>query len=170
MNRVSRSPPPPVNRPPPTWTSGGITVLKKLIAMKDAALRTKISSISLKKYGQEAKPLQIDAVVSLVRGQNTFLLAGTGFGKSRIPELYFRTLPVKEKPVIIVLNPLDLLGDNQVVEKNGGKVFGYQLNKAVIQPKRSRKHSLTFFWCLALGLTVVEWEEADLQRRLGFIL
>ncbi|POV96031.1 hypothetical protein PSHT_15346 [Puccinia striiformis] len=138
MNRVSRSPPPPVNRPPPTWTSGGITVLKKLIAMKEAPLRTEISSISLKKYGQEAKPLQIDAVVSLVCGQNTFLLAGTGFGKSRIPELYFRTLPVKEKPVIIVLNPLDSLGDNQVVEKTAAKFSAINLTKLSFNPKEAK--------------------------------
>jgi Lhr-like helicase len=31
--------------------------------------------------GHPAKPLQTEAVVNLVRGKNTFLLAGTGFGK-----------------------------------------------------------------------------------------
>ncbi|KNF04295.1 hypothetical protein PSTG_02637 [Puccinia striiformis f. sp. tritici PST-78] len=114
MNRVSKTPPPPINPPRVTWASAGITVLAKIAKKNDDALRREISEISQFRYGQDAKPLQIDAVVNLVRGRNTFLLAGTGYGKSRIAELYFRTLPVREKPVIIVLVPLDSLGHNHV--------------------------------------------------------
>ncbi|POW15028.1 hypothetical protein PSTT_02554 [Puccinia striiformis] len=109
MNRVSKTPPPPINPPRVTWASAGITVLAKIAKKNDDALRREISEISQFRYGQDAKPLQIDAVVNLVRGRNTFLLAGTGYGKSRIAELYFQTLPVREKPVIIVLVPLDCL-------------------------------------------------------------
>ncbi|POW05922.1 hypothetical protein PSTT_09343 [Puccinia striiformis] len=126
MNRVSKSPPPPINPPRATWAAAGITVLAKIAAKKDQDLRVEIAKISRERYGQEAKPLQIDAVVNLVRGRNTFLLAGTGYGKSRIPELYYRTLPSREKPVILVLNPLDTLGDNQEeAEKIANGVYNF---------------------------------------------
>ncbi|KAA1077444.1 hypothetical protein PGT21_007932 [Puccinia graminis f. sp. tritici] len=127
MNRASKHPPPTIKPPPARWASLGITVLKKIAEKKDDALRREILEISRSRYGQDAKTLQIDAVVNLVRGRNTFLLAGTGYGKSRIPELYFRTLPISEKPVIIVLNPLDSLGDNQVLEKKAAKFTAINL-------------------------------------------
>ncbi|PLW16376.1 hypothetical protein PCANC_27112 [Puccinia coronata f. sp. avenae] len=43
-------------------------------------------------------------------------MAGTGFGKSRIAEMYLSLFAAKDG-VILVLNPLDALGDNQVAEK-----------------------------------------------------
>jgi superfamily II DNA helicase RecQ len=46
-------------------------------------------------------------------------LAGTGYGKLRIPELYYQLLPKRKKGVVLVINPLDTLGDNQVREKEG---------------------------------------------------
>ncbi|KAH9466977.1 hypothetical protein Pst134EB_002014 [Puccinia striiformis f. sp. tritici] len=46
-----------------------------------------------------------------------FFLAGTGFGKSRIAEIYFKMFPLKSRVVVLTLNPLDTLGDNQVLEK-----------------------------------------------------
>lgn len=68
-----------------------------------------------KKYPTDnIKDEQIKTVVSLMNGDNTFLLAGTGFGKSRVPELFFHMFRKGKKPVILVLNPLDSLGDNQV--------------------------------------------------------
>ncbi|PLW34060.1 hypothetical protein PCASD_14465 [Puccinia coronata f. sp. avenae] len=48
-----------------------------------------------------------------------FLLEGTGYGKLRIPELYYQLLPKREKGVVLVINLLDALGDNQVREKEG---------------------------------------------------
>lgn len=36
-----------------------------------------------------SKELQINTVVSLINGDNTFLLAGTGYGKTRVSELFF---------------------------------------------------------------------------------
>jgi hypothetical protein len=38
-------------------------------------------------FGQSPKQLQVESVLSLARRQHTFLLAGTGFGKSRIAEM-----------------------------------------------------------------------------------
>ncbi|KNE96418.1 hypothetical protein PSTG_10251 [Puccinia striiformis f. sp. tritici PST-78] len=139
MNRVSKSPPPPINPPRATWAAAGITVLAKIAAKKDQDLRVEIAKISRERYGQEAKPLQIDAVVNLVRGRNTFLLAGTGYGKSRIPELYYRTLPSREKPVILVLNPLDTLGDNQVLQKKKAKFSAINLTSLSFNKEEAEK-------------------------------
>jgi ERCC4-related helicase len=49
-----------------------------------------------------------------VHSKNTFLLAGTGFGKTRIAKVYWHLFPLYKKPIILVLNPLDSLGENQV--------------------------------------------------------
>lgn len=62
----------------------------------------------------EPKALQIRTVVSLVNGDNTFLLAGTDFGKTRVAELFFHMHSKAQKVVVLVLNPLDALGNNQV--------------------------------------------------------
>lgn len=62
----------------------------------------------------KAKDIQIETTVSIMKGRMTFLLAGTGFGKSCIAELYFHMFSKVNKPVILVLNPLDALGNNQV--------------------------------------------------------
>lgn len=71
----------------------------------------------------EAKSPQIESVVSLINGNNTFLLAGTGFGKSRVPEMFFNMFPKVSKPVVLVLNPLDTLGNNQVRTDFGMRDF-----------------------------------------------
>lgn len=65
-------------------------------------------------YGVSAKKLQVDAVASLLNGSNTFLLAGTGYGKSRIAEMFYFLFKKSKKAIVLVLNPLDALGDNQV--------------------------------------------------------
>lgn len=62
---------------------------------------------------QEPKDLQINAVVSLMNRDTTFVLAGTGYGKTRIAELFSHMYKKVQKPVVLVLNPLDALGDNQ---------------------------------------------------------
>ncbi|KAA1122024.1 ATP-dependent DNA helicase sgs1 [Puccinia graminis f. sp. tritici] len=99
----------------------GVAVPQALEMASDTELKKTISESGLTKYGQECKKLQVESVLSLLRGKNTFILAATGFGKSRIPELYLNLL-TKDRlgniaGVIIVLNPLDALGDNQVEEK-----------------------------------------------------
>lgn len=58
--------------------------------------------------------VQLRSAVSLANGQNTFLLSATGSGKSRVSELFFLMFPKVKKAVILVLNPLDALGDDQV--------------------------------------------------------
>ncbi|POW20273.1 hypothetical protein PSHT_03707 [Puccinia striiformis] len=63
------------------------------------------------------KDLQIRANVVLAQQKNCFTLAGTGFGKTRIAEMFYNLFPRKKKPIVMVLNPLDSLGDNQVEEK-----------------------------------------------------
>jgi ERCC4-related helicase len=50
----------------------------------------------------------------LVHDRNTFVLAATGFGKTRIAEMYHNLFQPYQKSIVIVLNHLDSLGDNQV--------------------------------------------------------
>lgn len=76
--------------------------------------RTRVEDLFLKAYGVPGKPLQVDTVLSLAQCNNTFLLAGTGFGKTRIAELYLKLFQKSLHPIVLVLNPLDALGDNQV--------------------------------------------------------
>jgi superfamily II DNA helicase RecQ len=64
-----------------------------------------------KKYGFPARVLQVHTNVSLLNKKTTFLLAGTGYGKSRIPEL-FRLLHTDG--IVLLICPLDALGDDQV--------------------------------------------------------
>ncbi|KAI7950372.1 hypothetical protein MJO29_009046 [Puccinia striiformis f. sp. tritici] len=115
----------------PNSTTGRIQLSKKIADRlgDDSKLKSAIAALALKKYKQPAKPLQIEAVAHLARGSNTFLLAGTGFGKSRIPEIYYSLLPKTSKGVVLVLNPLDALGDNQVLEKENTKFSAINLTK-----------------------------------------
>jgi superfamily II DNA helicase RecQ len=85
--------------------------------MDQERLRVHIETNAEKKYsGQKPKSLQVNAVISLVERRHTFVMAGTRFGKSRIAEMYLSLFAAKDG-VILVLNPLDALGDNQVAEK-----------------------------------------------------
>lgn len=63
---------------------------------------------------QSSKDIQVNTTISLMNGLNTFLMAGTGYGKSRISEMYLQLFDPLQLPVVLVLNPLDALGDNQV--------------------------------------------------------
>lgn len=58
--------------------------------------------------------LQVGSFLNLVNKYNTLLLAGTGYGKPRVPELYYLLHVKQTYPIVLVLNPLDALGDNQV--------------------------------------------------------
>ncbi|OAV93874.1 hypothetical protein PTTG_05012 [Puccinia triticina 1-1 BBBD Race 1] len=72
-------------------------------------------------------------VMNLLRGRNTFLLAATGFSKSRILEIYFSMLPKdglgNAIGVVVVLNPLDALGNNQVTKKLAAGFTAINLTK-----------------------------------------
>ncbi|EFP93397.2 uncharacterized protein PGTG_19415 [Puccinia graminis f. sp. tritici CRL 75-36-700-3] len=124
---------------PPKQLNTGVTICKKLMNANDDALKKEIASRARNFYnGEEAKTLQIDVVANLARGRNTFLLAGTGYGKSRISEMYFKLLPQNTKPVILVLNPLDALGENQVAEKQG-KFSAINLTKLTFNKNEADK-------------------------------
>ncbi|OAV93510.1 hypothetical protein PTTG_27299 [Puccinia triticina 1-1 BBBD Race 1] len=111
------------------WTPVGANLYKKLYEKSDEKLKEHIKKTSIENYKQEAKPLQVEAVFNLCKGRNTFLLAGTGFGKSRISEIYFKMIPKSQKAVVLVLNPLDALGDNQVFEKEQAGFTAINLTK-----------------------------------------
>ncbi|PLW55053.1 hypothetical protein PCANC_02506 [Puccinia coronata f. sp. avenae] len=101
----------------PNAPKAGVRIFKKVSEKNDANLRKEIGAQALQCYKNPAKPLQIKLVLNLVRCHNVFLLAGTGYRKSRIPEMHYQLITKKIGAVIIVLNPLDTLGDNQVLEK-----------------------------------------------------
>ncbi|KAI7944613.1 hypothetical protein MJO28_010308 [Puccinia striiformis f. sp. tritici] len=102
--------------------SNGVTLYRKLLDKSDENLMEYIRKAAFEKYKQEPKPLQIKATFNLAKGRNTFLLAGTGYGKSRLSEMYIDLFPKSQRAVVLVLNPLDALGENQVLEK---EVAGY---------------------------------------------
>jgi hypothetical protein len=89
-------------------TTSKLTLREELEKMSDE------KQTNAKYYSEPLKPVQMETVISLVRRNHTFTLAGTGFGKTRIGEIYYRLFPAYKKPIILVLNPLDSLGDNQV--------------------------------------------------------
>ena len=74
--------PRPISAPQRFWTPTGVNIYKKLFEKSATKLNEHISKVSLDSYGQQAKELQVKAVANLVEGRNTFVLAGTGFGKS----------------------------------------------------------------------------------------
>lgn len=65
-------------------------------------------------YQNHAKELQVETVMRLVKDRDTCLLAGTGYGKTRIAESFAALYSKKSKPIVLTLNPLEALGDNQV--------------------------------------------------------
>ncbi|OAV92044.1 hypothetical protein PTTG_11020 [Puccinia triticina 1-1 BBBD Race 1] len=73
------------------------------------------------------KPVQVNAVANLVGGSHTFVMAGTGCGKSCISEMYYNLFAKSRKAVILVLNPLDVLGNNQVLEKTAARYTAVNL-------------------------------------------
>ncbi|PLW42578.1 hypothetical protein PCASD_05306 [Puccinia coronata f. sp. avenae] len=110
-------------------TPSGVNIFKKIMNKSNDDMKAHISRTAKLFYQQPAKSLQVDAVLNLVNGRNTFLLAGTGFGKSRIPEIYSMMLPRRNKAIVLTLNPLDTLGDNQVEEKIEAGFTAINLNK-----------------------------------------
>ncbi|KAA1083026.1 ATP-dependent DNA helicase sgs1 [Puccinia graminis f. sp. tritici] len=89
---------------------------KKRVTLRQDILELKehIRVESRNLYGDEAKDEQLKAVAALVHDWHTFVLAGTGFGKTRIAEMYHNLFQPYQKSIVLVLNPLDSLGDNQV--------------------------------------------------------
>ncbi|KAI7936534.1 hypothetical protein MJO29_015837 [Puccinia striiformis f. sp. tritici] len=76
------------------------------------ALAGHITTGSVNLYHDQPKALQVEAVLSLVQGKHTFVRAETGYGKTRISEMFFGLF--ERRVVVLVLVPLDSLGDDQV--------------------------------------------------------
>ncbi|EGF98986.1 uncharacterized protein MELLADRAFT_113093 [Melampsora larici-populina 98AG31] len=64
-------------------------------------------------FGYRARPPQNKAIVDLINGCTSFLIAGTGFGKSHVPEMFYLAHDPKYSPVVLCINPLLSLGDDQ---------------------------------------------------------
>lgn len=98
-----------------TSTTDQPSITKRFFKSTISEQRLAVSKRFAENYPNDrAKDLQLDTVVSLLNGDNTFLLARTGFGKSRVAELLFLMFARSKQPVVLVLNPLDALGNNQV--------------------------------------------------------
>ncbi|PLW17010.1 hypothetical protein PCANC_11382 [Puccinia coronata f. sp. avenae] len=107
-----------------------ITLPANVLAMENEQLNKHITDSSVAFYHDQPKALQVEAVLVLARGQNCFVRAGTGYGKSRISKMFFKMF--HQKVVALVLNPLDLLGDDQVREKALVNITAINLNKMTL--------------------------------------
>ncbi|OAV95822.1 hypothetical protein PTTG_05871 [Puccinia triticina 1-1 BBBD Race 1] len=115
--------------------------------LTDNSLAEHITTRSIELYHDQPKDLQVAAVSSLVRGKNTFVRVGTRYGKTRISEMFFGLFT--KKVVVLVLNPLDSLGDDQVREKKLLKITAINLNKMtlnldVVQKIKKGKFSFVY--------------------------
>ncbi|KAH9443116.1 hypothetical protein H4Q26_013351 [Puccinia striiformis f. sp. tritici PST-130] len=115
--------------------SSNLSLSKFVREMSRGDLFVHITNIVNNYYDEPLKPLQMQTVINLVHRKDTFVLAGTGFGKTRIAEVYWHLFPAYRKPVILVLNPLDTLGDNQVFEKKVAKIPAVNLTKMNMNPE-----------------------------------
>ncbi|KAA1098563.1 hypothetical protein PGT21_036513 [Puccinia graminis f. sp. tritici] len=116
-----------------------ITLSENVLKMDEKKLREHIAKEAELFYkGQTPKPLQLDAVMNLTELKHTFVMAGTGFGKSRIAEMYFNLFTAKDG-VVLVINPLDALGDNQVAEKKAQGFTAINLAKMTFNKSLSDK-------------------------------
>ncbi|OAV86392.1 hypothetical protein PTTG_29934 [Puccinia triticina 1-1 BBBD Race 1] len=109
---------------------GEVSLNNKIIEMKQEKqiemLKNRLAAV----YGPQApKKVQLDSVIDLIHRRDTFVLAGTGVGKSRIAKMYWDLFPRYKKPIVLVLNPLDSLGDNQVEEKKSLGISVINLTK-----------------------------------------
>ncbi|KAH9444382.1 hypothetical protein Pst134EA_032019 [Puccinia striiformis f. sp. tritici] len=80
------------------------TVLKlpqAITKLKDDKLYALIKGRAKERYGDNAKEIQIEAVMNLTRGRNSFVLAGTGFGKTRIAEMYWDLFPKCNQAIVL---------------------------------------------------------------------
>ncbi|KAA1136706.1 ATP-dependent DNA helicase sgs1 [Puccinia graminis f. sp. tritici] len=94
-----------------------ITLCQDILDLSHEDLKIRIQTNSRELYGDEAKDEQVEAIAALVHGRHTFILEGTGFGKTQIAEMYHNLFQPYQKAIVLVVNPLDSLGDNEVKEK-----------------------------------------------------
>jgi ABC-type glutathione transport system ATPase component len=95
-----------------------IRIRQDILKLSREELKEYIQVKSRVLYGDEPKGGQVDAVAALVRNQHTFVLVGTGFGKTCIAKMFHDLFQPYQKSIVLVLNPLDKLGDNQVCHSN----------------------------------------------------
>ncbi|KAH9815937.1 hypothetical protein DFH28DRAFT_1125990 [Melampsora americana] len=110
-------------------------------------------------YGVEPKTLQVKAAVCLINGDNTFLLAATGYGKTRIAEMYYYLFDELQLPVVLLLNPLNSLGDNQALEKEG-RISAINLTKRSMTDETIQRLKKGFYRFIYLGLEIFLNSEA----------
>ncbi|OAV87993.1 hypothetical protein PTTG_29201 [Puccinia triticina 1-1 BBBD Race 1] len=92
-----------------------LTLNKNITNMTQGQQVEMLEKQSAKVYGPQApKQVQLESVINLIHRCNTFVLAGTGVGKSWITKMYWDLCPKYRRPIVLVLNPLDSLGDNQI--------------------------------------------------------
>ncbi|KAA1072264.1 ATP-dependent DNA helicase sgs1 [Puccinia graminis f. sp. tritici] len=117
--------------PPTKDKSTKVRLSKQWRRMEQDDLHQAIIDDCLPRYplNEPPKKVQVNAVKSLVGGKHTFVMAGTGCGKSRISEMYYHLFAKSKKAVVLVLNPLNALGDNQVKEKISQKYTAINLKK-----------------------------------------
>ncbi|KNE89364.1 hypothetical protein PSTG_17182 [Puccinia striiformis f. sp. tritici PST-78] len=118
--------------------SSNLLLRKSVRDMLRDALFVHVTNIVNKYYDEPLKPLQMQTVINLVHRKNVFGLAGTGFGKTRIAEVYWHLFPAYRKPVILVPNPLDTLGNNQV-SKKVTKIPAVNLTKMNMTPEIEKR-------------------------------
>ncbi|KAA1073661.1 ATP-dependent DNA helicase sgs1 [Puccinia graminis f. sp. tritici] len=113
------------------------SLAKKRIQMEETELQQAIVDNCLPRYpeNEPPKPVQVDVVANLVKGRHTFVMARTGCWKSRISEMYYNLFAKTKKAVILVLNPLNVLGDNQVKEKVAQKYTSVNLKNQNFTPE-----------------------------------
>ncbi|KNZ52169.1 hypothetical protein VP01_3664g2 [Puccinia sorghi] len=137
-------------------TPTGINFYKNIYQKSEKNVKNHSISTSISSYDQDPKVLQVAAVQNLIQGRNTFLLAGKGYSKSHIAELYYKMIPQKSRTVVVVFNPFALLGDIQVLEKQLGGFSEINLTKLTSNPKTANKISkgkfLMILATMALGL------------------
>ncbi|PLW26717.1 hypothetical protein PCANC_26205 [Puccinia coronata f. sp. avenae] len=104
----------------------------KVLEMNDEELDQHITNTSIAFYHDQPKSLQVKTVSVLARGENCFLRAGTGYGKTRISEMFLNLFAGHNQAVVLVLNPLDSLGDDQVREKALVNINAINLNKMTL--------------------------------------
>ena len=89
--------------------------MKRILEMDNSNLEDFIISEKMTSFNQKPKDLQVVVVVPSVEKQNTFVLAGAGYRNAFIAEIYYHLFKsFSKKPLVLVLNPLDSLGENLV--------------------------------------------------------
>ncbi|POW09855.1 hypothetical protein PSHT_02416 [Puccinia striiformis] len=99
-------------------TMGVLAIAKKAISkMAKPLLNQYISTQAATFYCDTPKTLQVESVSALAKGKNVFVRAATGYGKTRISKMFFNLFK-DSKVVVLVLDPLDSLGDDQARGKS----------------------------------------------------